>query len=172
VARWEVPTDFQSICHPGAAGVLACPCSNPPAGILRGCDNSASTGGASLVAAGSPSLTADTLVFSTQSETPVATSILLQSVTPTTGAVRGQGICCISGSQKRLYVKTAVGGSIITPQLGDARVSVRSALLGDTITAGTQRYYQVCYRDPFVLGACAATATLNVTQAIDVRWSP
>jgi hypothetical protein len=40
------------------------------------------------------------------------------------------------------------------------------------ITPGTHRYYQVYYRDPTVLGGCAATATFNVTQAIDVTWNP
>jgi len=60
----------------------------------------------------------------------------------------------------------------MAPQPGDPSVSARSAALGDTIGAGTHRYYQVYYRDPIVLGGCSATATFNVTQAIDVTWSP
>src|SRR5262249_36368541 len=37
---------FTSLCDPGANGVIACPCANPPTGPRRGCNNSAATGGA------------------------------------------------------------------------------------------------------------------------------
>jgi hypothetical protein len=79
---------------------------------------------------------------------------------------------CAGGSLKRLYLKTAVAGSITAPQAGDLSVSARSAFLGDTIAAGAHRYVQVYYRDPIVLGGCAAALGFNVTQAIDVLWSP
>src|SRR5262249_54624899 len=34
---------FTSVCDPGLAGVISCPCANPPSGRRRGCDNSAGT---------------------------------------------------------------------------------------------------------------------------------
>ena len=65
-----------SLCEPGSSGVIACPCSNPPSGPGRGCDNSSSTGGANLSASGVASLSADTLVFTTSDEKPTAVSIV------------------------------------------------------------------------------------------------
>ena len=58
------------------------------------------------------------------------------------------------------------------PAAGDASVSARSAVLGDTITAGTHRYYLAYYRDPVVLGGCPAASTFNASDALDVTWSP
>jgi hypothetical protein len=40
------------------------------------------------------------------------------------------------------------------------------------IQAGESRWYFVYYRDPFVLGGCAATATFNATQTGAIVWSP
>jgi len=161
-----------SFCSPGASGILSCPCSNPAVFPGTGCDNSSFTGGAMLNASGNASLTIDTVVFSTLDEKPTATSILLQGNSATNGAAFGQGVRCAAGTLKRLYTKTAVAGAITAPQVGDAPVSIQSALLGDMITPGTHRYYQVYYRDPTVLGGCATTSTFNVTQAQDVTWNP
>ncbi len=162
-----------SYCSPGVAGVLACPCSNPPAGAGRGCENSSATGGASINATGTPSLAADTLVFSTTGEKPTATSIVLQgNATDATGVAFGQGVRCVTGGLKRLYVKTASGGSITAPLGGDPSVSARSAAAGDTIVAAQHRYYMVYYRDPVVLGGCSSTSTFNGTNALNVTWSP
>ena len=161
-----------AFCDPGVAGVLACPCANPASGAGRGCDNSSATGGASLSAAGNASLGADSLVFTTAGEKPTATSIVLQGTNAGSGVVFGQGVRCVGGTLKRLYVKTASGGSITAPSTTDARVSVRSAALGDVIAAGTSRYYGVYYRDPIVLGGCPAASTFNITNQLAVYWSP
>jgi hypothetical protein len=159
------------MCQPGMAGVIACPCANPPANAPRGCDNSSATGGAQLASSGMASLAGDTLAFLTNGETPSATSILLQGNAEITGgAVFGQGVRCAGGSLKRLYLKTASGGSISAPEAGDPTVSARSAALGDTILAGQMRWYAVYYRDPIVLGGCPATSTLNITQTQLVAW--
>jgi len=161
-----------SYCSPGLAGVLACPCANPASGAGKGCDNSSTTGGASLSATGSASLLADTLVFTTAGEKPTATSIVLQgTATSATGVVFGQGIRCVAGSLKRLYVKNASGGSITAPAGADPTVSARSSALGDPLSAGLTRYYAVYYRDPIVLGGCAAASTFNITQSGSVAWS-
>jgi hypothetical protein len=168
------PAGFTGFCEPGVAGVIACPCSNAPSGPGRGCDNSAGTGGATLSASGTAYLATDDLVFTTSDEMATATSIVLQAnVENAGGAAFGQGVRCVAGSLKRLYVKVASGGSITAPNfgLGDATVSARSAALGDLIQAGESRYYLVYYRDPIVLGGCPGSSTFNATQTGRVSWS-
>jgi Tol biopolymer transport system component len=167
-------TGFKSQCEPGVSGVMACPCSNPPAGSGQGCDNSAATGGAILSASGIAYLSIDSLVFTTGDEKPSALSVLTQwTGTNAMGAVFGMGVRCTSGTFKRLYTKHAVSGSITAPEfaVGDSPVSVRSAALGDVILAGQSRLYLVYYRDPVVLGGCPASSTFNATQTGRVDWS-
>ncbi len=172
--RDRFASGFTSVCDAGLAGVIACPCSNPPVGPGRGCDNSSSTGGAILSASGVAYLSMDTLVFTTNAEKPTATSIVMQgNALEVNGLVFGQGIRCAAGALKRLYAKTAVGGSITAPDFGagDPTVSARSAMLGDAIQAGQSRWYLVYYRDPIVLGGCPAASTFNATQTGRVVWS-
>jgi Tol biopolymer transport system component len=165
---------FTSLCDPGVGGVSACPCSNPPGGPDRGCNNSSATGGASLAAAGVAYLSMDSLVFATAGERSTATSILLQgNALVGSGVVYGQGVRCTGGVLKRLFTKAASGGSITAPDFGagDPTVSARSAAKGDTIQAGQSRWYLVYYRDPTVLGGCPASSTFNATQTGRVDWS-
>jgi Tol biopolymer transport system component len=164
-----------SLCDPGAGGVIACPCSNPPSGLGRGCDNSAGTGGAILSAAGVAYLSADSLVFTTSGEKPTATSVVLQgNALAASGVVYGQGVRCAGGALKRLFTKAASGGSITAPDFGagDPTVSARSAAKGDVIPAGQSRWYLVFYRDPLVVGGCSATSTFNATQTGEATWWP
>ena len=161
-----------SLCDPGTNGVIACPCSNTPSGPGRGCDNSAATGGAVLFASGIAYLSMDSLVFTTNAEKPTASSIVMQgnALLPN-GLVFGQGVRCVGGTLKRLYTKTASGGSITAPLHGDLSVSARSAALGDVISAGQSRWYLVYYRDPNVLGGCPSGSTFNATQTARIDWS-
>jgi len=166
---------FTSICDPGIDSVIACPCGNAPSGAGRGCDNSAATGGASLAASGIAYLSIDSLVFTATDERPNSTSVLVEGTAPvSSGLVFGQGVRCLGGTLKRLYVKTAVSGSITAPDFGagDPTVSARSAALGDPILPGETRWYLVYYRDPLVLGGCPATSTFNSTQTGRVDWLP
>jgi Tol biopolymer transport system component len=168
-------TSFTSQCTPGAGGVIPCPCANPPAGTNRGCDNSAATGGAILLASGATVLSSDSLVFTTSGEKPTATSVVLQGTsTFPSGSIYGQGVRCVGVVLKRLFTKSAVAGSIAAPDFGagDPTVSARSAAKGDTIQPGQSRWYLVYYRDPTVLGGCPATNTFNSTQTGAVSWSP
>jgi hypothetical protein len=120
-------------------------------------------------------LSSDSLVFVSLAQRSTELSILIQgnALIPA-GVVYGQGVRCSGGALKRLYTKTASGGSITAPDFnaGDPQVSVRSAALGDTILAGQSRWYLVYYRDPIVLGGCPATSTFNATQTGQVTWSP
>jgi Tol biopolymer transport system component len=168
-------TSFTSLCEPGVGGVIPCPCSNPPSGPGRGCDNSSAEGGAVLSASGGTFLSSDSLVFTTSGERATSTSLVLQGTTSLpAGIVFGQGIRCVAGSLARLYSKTAVGGSVRVPDFGmhDQQVSVRSAALGDVILAGQSRWYFVYYRDVNVLGGCDAWRTFNATQTGQVTWWP
>jgi Tol biopolymer transport system component len=168
-------TGFTSLCDPGVGGTLACPCSNPPAGSGRGCDNSQATGGASLSASGAAYLSDDGLVFTTIGERSSALSILLQGNTGAPGGLAyGQGVRCAAGTLKRLFTKTAAGGSITAPDFGagDPSVSARSAAMGDPIPVAGSRWYLVYYRDPIVLGACPSSLTFNATQTGQIAWSP
>ena len=123
-----------------------CPCGNSGA-AGHGCENSSSTGGAILAATGTASLGSDTLVLTASGERPTVLTIVLQGDDPTGPLLFGDGLRCAGGTLKRLYAKSAVGGVVSAPQAGDAAVSVRSAALGDVISAGASRYYQTWYRD-------------------------
>jgi hypothetical protein len=167
---------FTSLCDPGAGGVIACPCSNPPSSLGRGCDNSSGTGGAVLSASGIAYLSADSLVFTTSAERPSALSIVMQGKSVIqSGVPYGEGVRCLGGPLiRRLFVKQAVAGSISAPDFGasDPTVSARSAAKGDVIQSGESRYYLVYYRDPIVLGGCPASSTFNATQTGQVSWWP
>jgi hypothetical protein len=88
--------------------------------------------------------------------------------------VFGQGVRCLGGTLKRLYVKTAVNGSITAPEFaaGDLPVAARSAQLGLPIQAGQPYYFLVTYRDPVVPGGCPASSTFNATQTGVVTYWP
>jgi Tol biopolymer transport system component len=163
------------LCEPGSAGVIACPCSNPPSGSGRGCDNRAHTGGAIIGAAGIADLASDSLVFTSSGEPSSATSVLLQGNAPmASGSVYGQGVRCVGGQLKRLYTKSAVGGSVTVPNFGagDPSVTARSAAKGDLILSGQSRWYLIYYRDPVVSGGCPATSTFNATPTVSILWYP
>lgn len=126
-----------------------------------------------LAAAGNAALSSDTVVFTTNGEKPTATSIVLQGdALNATGAVFGQGIRCVAGSLKRLYVKNAVAGSITAPAVGDLSVTARATALGDVLAGGSVRFYGVYYRDPVVLGGCPSASTFNITNQASVTWNP
>lgn len=161
-------------CDPGAAGVINCPCGNAPAASGRGCNNSLATGGATITATGSASLAAPTVQFITGSQTANGTTILLQGTAQLAAGVPfGQGVRCVGGSLKRLYVKSPGGTGGITAPNGttDLSIPARAAVLGDVIAPGSTRFYMAYYRDPIVLGGCAATSTFNSTPMGIVVWN-
>ena len=170
VFAFEFASGIVPLCF-GDGSITPCPCSNPSGAGGRGCDNSAGTGGAVLLGSGVPSLAADTLVLATGSELPSATSIVLQGTSLHPGGlVFGQGLRCVAGTLKRLFVRSASAGGIFVPGPADPSISARSAALGDPIGAAQARYYMVYYRDPVVLGSCAPTSTFNATNALAVTW--
>ncbi len=149
-----------------------CPCGNFGA-TGRGCENSAGLGGALLTVAGTASISSDTVVFTSSFELATATSIVLQGNASIPPQAYGDGARCAGGSLLRLYVKSAAGGVVTAPQGSDPSVSARSAALGDTLTIGATRYYQVDYRDPSTVFCPAPPGGLqNISNAIAVVWDP
>ena len=161
-------------CTPGDPGINGCPCSNPPTGANRGCNNKGATGGASISATGSNSLATPTLVFTTANENATVGSVLIQGTAFNPGINFGHGVRCAAGAIKRLYVKIAAGGSITAPGGGDPSIPVKSASLGSIINPGDTRTYQVYYRDTTVLlpGCPVPANQFNVTNAAQVTWQP
>jgi len=147
-----------------------CPCFNF-GDTGKGCNNSASTGGSLLTSTGSPSVSADTLVFNASGEMPAALSIVLQGNVAIPQVVYGDGLRCTGGSLKRLYVKNAVNGVITAPVGVEPSVTAASAALGDPLSSGVTRIYQVFYRDPSP-SFCTTPpgSTFNISNGLSVIW--
>jgi hypothetical protein len=152
----------------GDGRAAACPCSNS-GHIEHGCENSASTGGALLAATGTTH--PDRVVLESTLELPHALSVFLQGDATGVPVSFGDGLRCVSGHLKRLYVKSASNGTASAPAPGDPSITARSAVLGDPIAPGTSRYYQTYYRDPS-LTFCPAPMgnTWNVTNGAKIQW--
>jgi hypothetical protein len=154
-------------------GTLApvCPCSNFM-GLDRGCGNSANIGGALMTWGGST--TDDTLEFVASGELPNALSILLEASQCNSGGVFfGDGLLCLGGTVRRMYVRGAVNGAVTMPNFGagDPTVRARSRSLGDPLETGAIRFYQMFYRDGDP-NFCPAPAgnSWNVSGGISVLW--
>jgi Tol biopolymer transport system component len=151
----------------------ACPCGNQ--GLLgQGCANSFGSGGASLENFGTASVAGDSLVISCSGVIPGNASALLQSDASAAPRHFGDGLLCMGGHLKRLFLHNAgAGGFVGLPGAGDPAISARSAALGDPILAGATRFYQVYYRDsePWFCSAPAGN-TWNVSSGLSVQWGP
>jgi len=110
-------------------------------------------------------------VLTQEGELPSALSIFLQGTIQHGPVVFGNGLRCIGGTIKRLYAKHASSGTVIAPNAGDPSITAHSAELGDTVSAGTTRVYQVYYRDPSQTNCPSGqTAGFNVGNAVKVLW--
>ena len=156
----------------GDGTLAACPCSNSGA-AGHGCGSSAAARGALLTASGTARLSADTLQLTSAGEPATALSIVLQGTASLAPLQFGDGLRCVGGILKRLYVKHAVNGVVVAPEPGDPSISVRSAALFDPISAGSPRYYQIYYRDPDP-SFCPIPqgSTYNVSNGILASWGP
>jgi Tol biopolymer transport system component len=165
----EAPPPLRFCLGDGSAGT--CPCANNGA-TGRGCENSATSGGALLAALGSASLALDTLVLTSSNEIASVLSVFLQGDAVLAPANFGDGLRCTGGTLRRLYFRNATAGVASAPRPGDPTISVRSAALGDVLGAGALRVYQVYYRDP-VLGFCPSPQgnSWNASSGLVVVWS-
>jgi hypothetical protein len=161
-------------CFGDGTTATACPCGNFGA-PGAGCNNSIGNGGASLSATGAASLSGDTLKFTQVNELGTSLSIFLQgTVNIPNGVVFGDGVRCIGGALKRLYIRSASGGTVSAPTVGvDPSVSAISATLGDTILGGTSRFYGVYYRDSNATFCPNPPGnTWNIGNSISLLWVP
>ena len=177
IARAQVATPF---CFgDGTDSIGNCPCTstagNQNGAPGHGCKNS-TTGsiGGLMSTAGNACVTAtcgpDTLTFTGTGLLPTGFSVLLQgSVDISPHVFLGDGIRCVGGTLKRLYVANAVAGTVVyPPPPGTPSISARSAALGDLLTAGSVRYYQIFYRDP--VAAFCPPGLVNLTNGFKVTW--
>ncbi|MCY2960988.1 MAG: hypothetical protein NTY35_12560 [Planctomycetota bacterium] len=144
----------------------ACPC-GPPSPPGTGCLNSFGTGGV-LAASGANSVSSDSLVL-TASGLPTSSSTLFFQGTLDQnfgdGTAFGDGLRCVAGTIVRIGTKTASGGVVAYPGLGDLSVSVRGLLP----VGGGLRYYQAWYRNA---AAFCTPSTFNLTNGVSVTWAP
>jgi hypothetical protein len=145
-----------------------CPCGNSGS-PGHGCQNSSSTGGAQLAATGTTN--PDTMVLNAIDEQPTALTIFLQGTQSIQAVAFGDGLRCVNGVLKRLYIKTSSGGAVSAPQGGDLSITARSAQMGHSIAPGSTRYYMTYYRD----GAPAfcpspAGSSFNGSNAWTIHW--
>lgn len=157
-----------SFCFGDGSGPTPCPCANEGSPGF-GCENSAGTGGAFLTATGATS--PDSVVLSVVGEKPTALTIFLQGTQSIAPVVYGDGLRCVHGVLKRLYVKDAVAGQSSAPAGGDLSITARSAQLLDPISAGQSRYYMTYYRDG-VATFCPSPAgsSFNGSNAVSIQW--
>jgi hypothetical protein len=104
----------------------------------------------------------------------VLTIFLQGDVLTSSGIVFGDGVRCVDGNLKRLYVKNAnLAGASIAPVVGDPSITVQSTALGDPNFPGSGlvRYYQTYYRDPD-LSFCAAPPgdSWNASGMLTITW--
>jgi hypothetical protein len=156
----------------GDGSLAACPCANQ--GLAgHGCENSQLTGGAVLVSSPGSNLSDDDVVLTSSGERAAALSIFLQGTVEIAPVNFGDGLRCAGGALKRLYVKNAVGGVAAAPAAGEPRISARSAALGDPLSPGSIRTYQVYYRDPDP-AFCPSPAgdAFNASNGQRITWDP
>ena len=159
---------FAPFCFGDGTQTQPCPCANNGA-PGKGCNNSANTGGASIAISGTTN--PDTIVITSSGELPTALSIFLSGDIQLNGVPFGDGVRCVGGQLKRLYTKNASGGVVSAPGGGDPSVSQQHANLGDPLSPGAFRIYQVYYRDPN-LAFCAPPQgnSWNVSTAAGITW--
>jgi hypothetical protein len=165
---WRIDRSHPNLCI-GDGVDQPCPCGNSGS-VGRGCNASIGTGGALLIGSG-PTLP-DGVVLSCNDVLPSSLCVFLQGQNYSTpGVTFGDGVRCVSGLLKRIYTKQAVGGVVMAPESGDSSISAMSALLGDPIAPGENRYYQVYYRDPDLLFCTSSpNSSFNVSNVVGVTW--
>jgi hypothetical protein len=164
IARWiRCAGPIDSTCF-GDLTVDACPCANT-GHLGRGCENSAGTGGALMNTSGATR--PDTLRLIISGELSNSLTILLQGSAPTLSTLTfGDGLRCTGGHLLRLYVTNASNGDVNLPGQGNPSISARSAALGDPLSPGSIRLYQVYYRDS--VSTCGAY--FNASNGARVVW--
>ncbi len=169
IAQWQgCPGPSTGFCFGDGRNNTICPCWNAGA-LEHGCENSALTGGAVLASSGQTS--PDSVVLTSSGELPQALTVFIQGSTTTPPTHYGDGLRCVGGTLKRLFIKSASGGVVSAPGTEDPSITARSASAGDPISPGTTRYYQAYYRDSSP-GFCPSPSgsTFNISNGLRITW--
>ena len=160
------PSPGQAYCFGDGTGA-PCPCANFGASG-RGCATSTHSEGALLWAHGNPSISFDTLHFTVSGMGPTVTTILLQGTAANLGLPFGDGLRCVGGTLRRLFVRNALCGnrSYGHNVPGDVPISVIGS-----ISVPQTAFYQVWYRDPN-LTFCSPPDTFNWSNGYAINWVP
>jgi len=174
VASWHSALGPIDLICPGDQTFVACPCAN--GAPQHGCANSFDpTGGLLTTTGATPN---DSLTFTAVSLPPNAAALLFQGdafisnriTVPPYGLPHfGEGLRCAGGNLRRLFTKTAVSGVITAPELSDPSIRARVSAFGDLLAPGSQRFYQLWYRD-MAPGFCGSAAEFNTTNGVRVVW--
>jgi hypothetical protein len=149
----------------GDGSSAVCPCNN--AGIVgRGCANILSPIGARLTAAGTASVSSDTLVLRAISMSG-AMAWFLQGTEQALNPF-GYGLLCVGGSVIRVGQKPLINGSASYPAALDPRISAKGAIP----PSGGKRHYQVSYRQANPPCTPAPSTNSNRTNGLTVVWTP
>ncbi len=143
-------------------GGVDCPCGNNSPTSPSGCVNS-SGHGATLVASGSPSVSADTLTITALGIPTGHAAYFLFSHSSNTGVTFFDGIRCLASPIRRVSKVAQSSGADVFPAPNTPPISQQ---LG--ITAGEMTFWQVVYRDGN--GPCHQGA--NATNALAIMWGP
>ncbi|MED6335809.1 MAG: lectin-like protein [Planctomycetota bacterium] len=139
-----------------------CPCGNP-GGTGEGCSNSTGAG-ATILATGSSSVSADDLGFMAAQLLPFQPALLFSgdnAVNNGDGVVFGDGLRCAGGAVKRLGVRNGDAS-------GDASWGPGLAILGGWQPGDTKRF-QTWYRDP---GGSPCGSGFNLSHGLEVAFMP
>lgn len=150
------------VCFGDGSGA-PCPCGND-GGAGSGCANQSFASGSTLAAAGTPSVSADTLVLLATGSRPGQPGLFFQgnqTLGAGLGVPFGDGLRCAGGSPQRIQVRTASA-------LGVAQSTLPLALTGG-VGAGQSRTYQWYYRDP---GPSPCGSGFNLSNGLELTWVP
>jgi hypothetical protein len=158
-----VPCPADTYCYGDGSGT-ACPCGNS-GGACAGCANSGGTG-ATLSVAGTPSLSADSIVLTADgliSNLPCLFFSGTNQVNTGNGIAFGDGLRCAGNAAVRIEVSAAdVNGSCSS----SVEVSTHGQAYGNTLSAGEVVNYQCWYRDN--TGVCGNSH--NLTNGLTLTW--
>jgi hypothetical protein len=149
---------------PTAALDSDCPCMPDYIPVAGGCRNSTEQS-ATLLSGGTPSIAADTLVFTAAHMPATTLPTLFQGTTSVAPAAFGDGLRCIGGTQLRMGTLVASNGVASWPPAGGQPLSVKGLVPPE----GGTRYYQVIYRNA---ADFCTPATFNFTEAEKIVWVP
>ena len=155
-----------SFCHGDGTDAI-CPCGPTSSGAPgAGCTHGFGPG-ATLVAAGGPRVTSDSLRLSARGLPPNAPTLFFQYTESASPMPFGGGLLCSGGElTTRLFVAVANEQGEACSGAGAMR---SLAQLGHIPPAGGTRCYQAWFRDPMPL--CNA-ATNNLTSGVRLTWVP